>query len=52
MRFEAPMDSALPEELRGLGYVVSLAGSTVRIDPHGAVDVEVAADARSSMPPL
>jgi hypothetical protein len=36
--------------MRALGYVVSPAGSTTRINPHGTV--EVIAAARSSMPPL
>jgi hypothetical protein len=40
----------LPDELRALGYVVSPAGSTMRINPHGSVEVRAAA--RSSMPPL
>ena len=50
MRFEAPMESSLPDELRGLGYAVSPAGSSMRINPHGTV--EVIAAVRSSMPPL
>jgi hypothetical protein len=50
MRFEALAAAALPDELRALGYVVSPAGSTTRINPHGSA--EVIAAARSSMPPL
>ena len=50
MRFAAPLESTLPDELRALGYVVVPAGSTMRINPHGTV--EVIAAARSSMPPL
>jgi hypothetical protein len=41
---------ALPDELRGLGYVVSPAGTTMRINPHGTV--EVIAASQSSMPPV
>jgi hypothetical protein len=36
--------------LRALGYVVSPAGTTMRINPHGTV--EVISAAHSSMPPL
>lgn len=50
MRFEAPADLSLPDELRALGYAVTPAGTTMRINPHGSV--EVIAAARSSMPPL
>jgi hypothetical protein len=41
MRFEAPIGSALPEELRGKGYVVTPIGSTTRIDPHATATVVV-----------
>ncbi len=50
MRFEAVPGSPLPDDLRALGYVVTLVGTTQRIIPH-AITVEIAAE-RTSMPPL
>ena len=39
MRFEAPPDSTLPDDLRGKGYVVTPAGSTTRIDPNAIATI-------------
>ena len=39
MRFEAMPDSALPDELRALGYLVVPVGSTMRIVPAGHVEL-------------
>ncbi len=49
MRFEAAPGSALPDDLRALGYVVTPVGTTQRIVPND-IAVEKAADL-SSMPP-
>lgn len=39
MRFEARHGSALPDDLRGKGYIVTPAGSTTRIDPHATATI-------------
>jgi hypothetical protein len=39
MRFGAPVESTLPEQLQVLGYIVTPVGSTMRINPQGKVEV-------------
>ena len=39
MRFEAMPDSALPDELRALGYLVIPVGTTMRIVPAGHIEL-------------
>jgi len=51
MRFEAPHGSALPEELRGKGYVVTSIGSTTRIDPHATATITLTEVYELTLPP-
>ncbi len=51
MRFEAPIGSSLPGELRGKGYVVTPVGSTTRINPHATATITQAEVFELTLPP-
>ncbi len=50
MRFETPIGSTLPSDLRAKGDLVAAVGSTMRIVPNAIFESHAAE--RSSMPPI
>ena len=51
MRFEAPIGSGLPEELKAKGYLVTPAGGTTRIDPHATATISQVDVYELTLPP-